>query len=66
MRAQVQVGPEAELMWRRGNEDAAHTGDPRYYKSDLVRVAGDNLGFNCRSGRASVSISPEEDDCVGR
>jgi len=60
MRAQVQIGPEAELMRRRGSEDAAHTGGTRHYKSDLVRVAGNDLGFNCRSGRVSISVRTEE------
>lgn len=30
MRAQVQVGPEAELMWRRDSDDDHHTGGSRH------------------------------------
>lgn len=43
MRAQIKVGPEAELKWRRDSEDAVHTGGPRYLKSDLAEVADNNL-----------------------
>lgn len=32
---------------------------PDMYKSDAGRVDGENLGFNCRSPRASIRVSTE-------
>lgn len=65
MRAQIQIGPAPEPVWRRGSEEAAHTGSPRYYKSDLAEVAGNNLGFSYRPGRASMRVSSGGDMTEG-